>query len=92
MTETLALDLSLSYAYRDRLIFEGLNLRVAAGSGVGVLGRMVPARPLIKCMVGRLRARTGTVRLHGQDVTSTPLWRRARLGSDTSKAAPNSSL
>ncbi len=82
MSTEFAIEVSgLSCAYRERLVFEGLNLRVPKGTTLGVLGPNGAGKTtLIKCMVGRLRAQAGSVRLWGHDVTHYPLWRRARLG------------
>ncbi len=82
MTNATALEVAgLSYSYRDKLVFEGLNLRIEDGGCLGILGPNGAGKTtLIKCMIGALRARTGSVSLWGRDVTKLPLWRRARLG------------
>jgi branched-chain amino acid transport system ATP-binding protein len=67
--------------------FDGLHalrsvdIEVAAGEIVGLFGPNGAGKTtLFNIIAGRLRPDSGTVCLHGEDVTGLPAWRRARLG------------
>lgn len=54
-------------------VLRGCNIEVRPGELVGVIGPNGAGKStLIKTVFGLLRVRTGTVRLHGEDVTNRP--------------------
>ena len=56
-------------------------MEVAAGEIVGLFGPNGAGKTtLFNIIAGGLRPNSGTVWLHGRDVTALPAWRRARLG------------
>ena len=58
-----------------------IDLEVPAGSCTALLGRNgVGKTTLLRCLVGELPVRRGTVELGGADVTPLPSYERARLG------------
>ncbi len=63
-------DLRAGYGARDAL--RGVNLAVPGGSVCALLGRNGAGKStLVRCLVGQMRARSGQVRLFGEDA-----WRR----------------
>lgn len=81
MTDLL-LDVSgLSAGYGETVILEDLNLRVAAGEAVAVLGRNgVGKSTLLLSLLGLTSRHGGTIRYQGDDVSAWPAYRRARAG------------
>jgi urea transport system ATP-binding protein len=72
-------DLRAGYATGD--VLQGVSIEVCHGEVVGVLGRNgVGKSTLMKAVIGLLRARGGTVRFDGRDVTGEGADRRARRG------------
>ncbi len=72
-------NLRAGYATGD--VLQGVSIGVAAGEVVGVLGRNgVGKSTLIRGVIGLLRARSGTIRFRGEDVTREGADRRARRG------------
>jgi urea transport system ATP-binding protein len=72
-------DLRAGYATGD--VLQGVSVSVGQGEVVGVLGRNgVGKSTLMRSVIGLLRARTGTVRFKGRDVTAESADRRARRG------------
>jgi lipopolysaccharide export system ATP-binding protein len=62
-------------------ILRGIDLDVAVGTVVGVLGPSGAGKTtLFRVLVGELGPDSGRVLLGDQDVTREPLWRRARRG------------
>ena len=62
-----------------KAIVRGVDLEARAGEVVGLLGPSGAGKStLFRAIVGELPAAAGTVRLDGEDVTTWPLWRRAR--------------
>jgi branched-chain amino acid transport system ATP-binding protein len=72
-------DLRAGYATGD--VLQGVGVVVERGEVVGVLGRNgVGKSTLMRGVIGLLRARRGTIRFKGEDVTSLSADRRARRG------------
>jgi branched-chain amino acid transport system ATP-binding protein len=67
------------YATGD--VLQGVSIAVSPGEIVGVLGRNgVGKTTLLRTLIGLLPARSGSVLLHGRDVTGERAHRRARRG------------
>jgi ABC-type branched-subunit amino acid transport system ATPase component len=59
----------------------GVDMEVAIGEIVGLFGPNGAGKTtLFSIIAGGLRPNSGSVWLHGRDVTALPAWRRARLG------------
>jgi ABC-type branched-subunit amino acid transport system ATPase component len=59
----------------------GVDMQVAVGEIVGLFGPNGAGKTtLFSIIAGGLRPNSGSVWLHGRDVTALPAWRRARLG------------
>jgi branched-chain amino acid transport system ATP-binding protein len=72
-------DLRAGYATGD--VLQGVSVSVGQGEVVGVLGRNgVGKSTLMRSVIGLLRARRGTIRFKGRDVTAERADRRARRG------------
>jgi lipopolysaccharide export system ATP-binding protein len=64
-----------------RAILRGVDIVAEAGDVLGVLGPSGAGKStLFRALVGEEPPDSGTVRLAGEDVTTWPLWRRARAG------------
>jgi lipopolysaccharide export system ATP-binding protein len=62
-----------------RAILRGVDVEAAAGEVLGVLGPSGAGKStLFRVLVGEARADAGSVVVDGEDMTSWPLWRRAR--------------
>ena len=71
----------LSAGYGETIVLEDLNLRVAPGEAVAVLGRNgVGKSTLLLSLLGLTTRHGGMVRYRGQDVSAWPAYRRARAG------------
>ncbi len=71
----------LHKVYGQREVVRGVNLRVNAGEIVGLLGPNGAGKTTTFYMiVGLVPATKGKVLLDGADLTSLPMYRRARLG------------
>ncbi len=67
--------------YGGRAVVRGVSLEVAAGEIVGLLGPNGAGKTTtFSIVVGLVRPDAGQVRLSGRDVTSLPMYRRARAG------------
>jgi urea transport system ATP-binding protein len=67
--------------YGGSNVLRGIDLDVPQGSCVALLGRNgVGKTTLLRCIMGMLPVRGGTVRFQGKDVTKVPAYERARLG------------
>jgi branched-chain amino acid transport system ATP-binding protein len=65
----------------DSHILRGVNLQLAAGSALGLLGRNGMGKTtLIRTVMGYLRPRSGRVQWAGADITGEPPERIARAG------------
>jgi lipopolysaccharide export system ATP-binding protein len=64
-----------------RAILRGVDIEAQSGDVLGVLGPSGAGKStLFRALVGEEPADEGTVRLAGVDVSSWPLWKRARAG------------
>ena len=71
----------LRVAHGTRVVLRDVAVRADAGEVVGVLGPSGAGKTtLFRAITGERAPDAGTVRLGGEDVTSWPLWRRARAG------------
>jgi lipopolysaccharide export system ATP-binding protein len=71
----------LSVVYGDRHVLRGVDLDLAGGEVLGVLGPSGAGKStLFGVLTGDGTTTAGVVRLDGRDITSLPLWKRARLG------------
>jgi branched-chain amino acid transport system ATP-binding protein len=67
--------------YGDTVVIDGIDLSVAAGETIVILGRNgVGKSTLFATVMGQTRLRGGTIRLDGVDVTGLPGYERARAG------------
>lgn len=67
--------------YRGRRVVNGLNLNINQGEIVGLLGPNGAGKTTTFYMiVGLVHPNTGRVLLDGQDISSLPMYRRARSG------------
>jgi branched-chain amino acid transport system ATP-binding protein len=63
------------------LVVEDLNLEVATGETVAIVGRNgVGKTTLLELLVGRAQRRSGTIRLAGADLSTAPIHQRAKRG------------
>jgi urea transport system ATP-binding protein len=71
----------LDQYYGGSHTLRSIDLDVPAGSCTALLGRNgVGKTTLLRCLMGELPVRRGTVELGGDDVTPLPAYERARLG------------
>lgn len=62
-------------------LLSGVDVAVAAGQVVGVLGPSGAGKTtFFRVLVGEIEPSSGSVEVGGRDVTRLPLWRRAREG------------
>ncbi|HEY0799050.1 MAG TPA: urea ABC transporter ATP-binding subunit UrtE [Candidatus Baltobacteraceae bacterium] len=81
MGETLLRVDGLDASYGESRILRNVNLSVAAGEVVCLIGRNgVGKTTLLKSIVGLVPANAGSVKLGDLDVTKRPTYQRARLG------------
>lgn len=67
--------------YRKRRVVDGVNLDIAPGEIVGLLGPNGAGKTTTFYMiVGLISPDDGTVTLGGEDITSMPMYKRARCG------------
>jgi lipopolysaccharide export system ATP-binding protein len=68
-------------SYRGRAVVDGISLEVSAGEIVGLLGPNGAGKTTTFYMiVGIVRPDAGTIHLGGEDMTTLPMHKRARLG------------
>ncbi len=73
--------LELVKAFRGRAVVNRVSLSVREGEIVGLLGPNGAGKSTtFYMMVGRIVPDAGSVRIGGRDVTTLPMYRRARLG------------
>ena len=71
----------LRKAYKTRRVVEDVSLMVQRGEAVGLLGPNGAGKTTVFYMItGLVRPDAGSIELDGNDVTSLPMYRRARLG------------
>jgi lipopolysaccharide export system ATP-binding protein len=71
----------LTKSYKGRQVVSGVSLGVRAGEAVGLLGPNGAGKTTCFYMVtGLVPVDQGTIEIDGFDVTSMPMYRRARLG------------
>ncbi len=81
MTEVVLDVRELGASYGATPILQGVDMRVAKGEIVGLIGRNgVGKTTTMRCLIGQLRATRGSITLRGKDVTALPSDARARLG------------
>src|SRR6516164_4993356 len=67
--------------YGRRKVVDGVNFEVDIGEVVGLLGPNGAGKTTsFRMTTGQITPNEGTVLFHGKDVTSLPMYRRARLG------------
>jgi lipopolysaccharide export system ATP-binding protein len=67
--------------YRKRPVVRNVSLSVRRGEAVGLLGPNGAGKTTTFYMiVGLVRPDTGSISLDGEDITTLPMYRRARLG------------
>ena len=72
---------SVKKAFGKREVVKGVSLAVRHGEAVGLLGPNGAGKTTVFYMVtGLIAADAGNILIDGQDVTSLPMYRRARLG------------
>ncbi len=71
----------LTKSYKGRQVVSGVSIGVRAGEAVGLLGPNGAGKTTCFYMVtGLVPVDEGTIEIDGHDVTSLPMYRRARLG------------
>ncbi|MCV9999071.1 LPS export ABC transporter ATP-binding protein [Pararhizobium sp. YC-54] len=71
----------LTKAYRGRRVVDGVSLVVRRGEAVGLLGPNGAGKTTCFYMItGLVPVDEGSIEINGNDVTSMPMYRRARLG------------
>jgi len=71
----------LTKSYKNRKVVSGVSIGVRAGEAVGLLGPNGAGKTTCFYMVtGLVPVDQGTIEIDGFDVTSMPMYRRARLG------------
>jgi lipopolysaccharide export system ATP-binding protein len=71
----------LTKSYKGRQVVSGVSIGVRAGEAVGLLGPNGAGKTTCFYMVtGLVPVDAGTIEIDGNDVTSLPMYRRARLG------------
>ncbi len=72
---------NLSKSYKQRPVVRGVSLAVRRGEAVGLLGPNGAGKTTLFYMItGLIAADQGTISLDGADITSLPMFQRARLG------------
>jgi len=72
---------SLEKSYKQRPVVRGVSLNVQRGEAVGLLGPNGAGKTTLFYMItGLIAADRGTISLDGADITSLPMYQRARLG------------
>ena len=67
--------------YKERAVVKSVSLKLGRGEVVGLLGPNGAGKTTCFYMItGLIEADYGTIRLDGQDITSQPMYQRARMG------------
>ena len=67
--------------YKKRMVVKGISLAVGRGESVGLLGPNGAGKTTVFYMItGLVPVDSGHITIDGQNVTSLPMYRRARLG------------
>ena len=67
--------------YKKRMVVKGVSLSVGRGESVGLLGPNGAGKTTVFYMItGLVPADSGKITIDGDDVTSLPMYQRARLG------------
>ena len=81
MTDAVLEVSDLGASYGATPILQGVDMRIAKGEIVGLIGRNgVGKTTTMRCLIGLLRATRGSIKLCGEDITALPTDARARLG------------
>ncbi len=73
--------LDLEKSFKGRKVVKGISLEVSQGEVVGLLGPNGAGKTTVFYMItGLLAPDRGTIRLNGEDITSLPMYKRARKG------------
>lgn len=71
----------LHAGYGGSSIIQGVSLQIKAGEKICILGRNgVGKTTLLKSIMGILKPTKGSIIYQGEDITSTKIYRRSRLG------------
>jgi lipopolysaccharide export system ATP-binding protein len=71
----------LAKAYKQRPVVRNVSVSVKRGEAVGLLGPNGAGKTTVFYMItGQIAADQGTISLDGVDITSLPMYQRARLG------------
>jgi lipopolysaccharide export system ATP-binding protein len=72
---------SVQKSFKKRHVVKGVSLNLGRGEAVGLLGPNGAGKTTVFYMItGLIPADAGRILVDGQDVTSLPMYRRARLG------------
>ena len=72
---------AVAKAYKKRRVVENVSLEVHRGEAVGLLGPNGAGKTTCFYMItGLIRPDSGAILLDGYDITTLPMYRRARLG------------
>jgi lipopolysaccharide export system ATP-binding protein len=73
--------LNLGKSFKRRPVVQGVSLQVSRGEAVGLLGPNGAGKTTVFYMItGLLAADQGSIVLDGEDITTLPMYQRARLG------------
>lgn len=72
---------NIAKKFKGRLVLRDVSISVRRGEAVGLLGPNGAGKTTcFYCITGLIAPDGGTILLDGQDITSLPMYRRARLG------------
>ena len=67
--------------YKKRTVLKNVSLHVKKGEAVGLLGPNGAGKTTcFYCVIGLITPDYGDVHINGEDITSMPMYRRARMG------------
>jgi lipopolysaccharide export system ATP-binding protein len=73
--------IGLRKSFRQRVVVDDVTVRVEQGEIVALLGPNGAGKTVtFYCLTGIIRPDAGSVRLNGEDMTSAPMYQRARRG------------